>query len=236
MTVIVNLIRTRIPIYIILLALIPASSFGGKRNFFSRDENTNSNTFYGGLVGGINFSSVKGDAFSGYHKVGLNGGAVVYIRFTDYIGVSTELIFTQKGSKAREHSEDANGAGFTNNYDLNMNYVEVPVMLYIAPTCFNNKFHIRMGASYARLVNATEKAERDVPVNIDPTLYPFRKQDFDFKTDISYMFFQGWFVNFQYSHSLVSFRDMANVPPGYGYGFDGQEHSYFSLRVMHLIK
>jgi hypothetical protein len=235
--VIVQLMCTRLPIYIfLLLVLRPASCNARTRNFFSGNENSNSNTFYGGLVGGINFSAVKGDAFAGYHKVGWNGGAVVYVRFTDYVGVSAELIFSQKGSKAREYAEDANGVGYSNNYDLNMNYVELPVMLYIAPTCLNNKFHMRMGASYARLVTATEKAERGFPVNIDPSLYPFRKYDVDFKADFSYMFFEGWFVNFQYSYSLVSFRDIANVPPGYGYGLYGQEHTYFSLRVMRLIK
>jgi hypothetical protein len=42
-------------------------------------------TFYGGLVGGVNFTQLDGDNYAGYHKVGFNGGGIVYARFDEHL-------------------------------------------------------------------------------------------------------------------------------------------------------
>src|ERR1700744_4144942 len=57
-------------------------------------------TFKGGLVLGTNFTQVDGDTYYGYHKIGLNTGGMVYVHFTQLFGVSMELLYSQKGSRA----------------------------------------------------------------------------------------------------------------------------------------
>ena len=39
--------------------------------------------FYGGLIGGFNFSQVDGDNFAGYHKAGFNVGGVLYLKLAE---------------------------------------------------------------------------------------------------------------------------------------------------------
>ena len=203
-------------------------------NFFARDEESdNPRIFYGGLVAGGNFSQVDGDGFSGYHKAGLNFGATVYASFTSHFGASMELLYTQKGSRERNYTEDAAGVGYVNDYDLKMNYVEVPVLLrYYA----SNRLHYGAGISYAQLINSKETAITYAPVNLDTSLYAFHKNDIDFVADVNYEFYKGWFLNFRFNYSVRSIRDGNRIPENYGGGrFAGQYHNYFTLRLVYLI-
>jgi len=203
-------------------------------NFFARDEESdNPRVFFGGFTAGGNFSQVDGDGFTGYHKAGLNFGPVVYASFNGHFGASMELLYTQKGSRERNYTEDAAGVGYVNDYDLKMNYMEVPVLLrYYA----DNRLHYGVGVSYAQLINAKETAVTYAPVNLDTSAYSFHRNDLDFVADVNYEFYKGWFLNFRFNYSIRSIRDADHIPENYGRGrFSGQYQNYFTLRLTYLI-
>ncbi len=219
----------------ILYLLLALPFAAGAQNFFSTDDGANPQTFYGGFAAGFNFSQVDGDSYAGFHKVGFNGSGMVYVRFSDQVGLSFELGYSQKGSRVKQSATDMNGIGYLNDYTLKLNYAEVPLMLYFVPGG-DNKFHVRLGGYYARLITAKEEAIANYPVNIDPTLYPFKKQDIGYAAEVNYMFYKGWFLSGRYTYSITSVRDALSIPPGYGYGARGQFNNCFSLRLMHLVK
>lgn len=215
----------------LLLLMVPAVAHA--QNFFSTEEEGISRVFYGGFAGGLNFTQVDGDSYAGYHKVGLNAGGMVYVRFSDRVGLCLELAYSQKGARVKESGTNIYGVGYLNDYKLKLNYVEVPLMFYFVT---NSKVHIKLGASYARLFSSTEEAYANYQVNIDPALYTFRKQDISYTAEIDYMFYKGWFAGFRYTYSIASIRDADKIPVGYGFGAAGQFNNSFSLRLMHLLK
>lgn len=217
----------------LLLVLLPVAA--GAQNFFAGDEEGTTRLFYGGIAAGLNFSQVDGDSYAGYHKVGFNGGGMVYVRFSDRAGISLELAYSQKGARVKENAADIYGIGYLNDYNLKLNYAEVPLMFYFVAGN-NSRVHFKLGASYARLINASEEAVANYPVNLDPALYPFKKQDISYMGEINYMFYPGWFLSFRYTYSITSIRDAQYIPAGYGQGFAGQYNNLFSLRLMRLLK
>lgn len=217
----------------LLFAILPVAV--GAQSFFATGEDGTPRLFYGGVAAGLNFSQVDGDSYAGYNKVGFNGGGMVYVRFSDRVGISLELAYSQKGARVKQSTTDIYGVGYLNDYNLKLNYAEVPLMFYIVADN-NGKIHFRLGASYARLVNASEEAVANFPVNLDPALYPFKKQDISYIGEINYMFYQGWFLSFRYTYSITSIREAQHIPPGYGQGFAGQFNNLFSLRLMRLLK
>jgi hypothetical protein len=218
----------------LLFALLPVAA--GAQNYFATgDEDGAPRLFYGGVAAGLNFSQVDGDTYAGYHKVGLNAGGLVYVRFSDRVGISLELSYSQKGARVKQNATDIYGLPYLNDYNLKLNYAEVPLMFYFVAGP-DSKVHFKLGASYARLINASEVAVANYPVNLDPALYPFRKQDIGYVGEINYMFYQNWFLSFRYSYSITSIRDAQYIPAGYGQGAAGQFNNSFSLRLMRLVK
>lgn len=203
-------------------------------NFFAHDPQTdNQRVFYGGFTAGGNFSQVDGDGFTGYHKAGLNFGPIVYASFNGHFGASMELLYSQKGSRERNYTEDAAGVGYVNDYDLKMNYVEVPLMLrYYA----DNRLHFGAGVSYSQLINYKETAITYAPVNLDTSAYSFHRNDLCLAADVNYEFYKGWFLNFRFNYSIRSIRDADHIPENYGrVRFSGQYNNYFTLRLIYLI-
>ncbi len=188
-------------------------------------------TFYGGLVLGANFSTVEGDDYSGYHKVGLNGGLTVYVRIFKSIFGNVELLYSQKGSRgAKAASSIYTGLG-VERYYLDLNYVEIPFVInYMA----NDKWHGGIGASYAQLTGAKEDAYAAQPVYLKDNPSSFNTSDINFILNLGYQFGRSIYLNARYNYSLTTIRAPENVPVGFGAG-NNQYNSLFSLRVMYLI-
>ncbi|XZF12513.1 porin family protein [Chitinophagaceae bacterium MMS25-I14] len=219
--------------------LLPFTAFYAQaqtdvNNFFRVEDGAEPRVFYGGFTVGMNASQVDGDGFSGYHKAGLNLGPLVFARFTNHFGASMEMIYTQKGSRQRGITDDPTGSGLSeaNDYDLKMNYIEVPVLLrYFS----DKKIVAGAGISYARLINYKEEAITVAPVNLDPNLYPFHKSDVDVVADVNWGL-KGWYFGIRYAYSLASIRDGDRIPQGYGGGrFSGEYHNLFTLRLTYLF-
>ncbi len=162
-------------------------------------------TFFGGVVVGASFCQVDGDNFAGYHKVGFNGGGVMYVRLVDMLAFSTELLYVQKGSRAapKQLPQVIMASGQTiYKYDINLQYVEIPLMLN-----YFDKRNSNFGAgfAYARLLNSSEKATLGNGVVIENTK-PFRQNDFTFVLNGNLCLYKGLFANIRFQYSIVPIK------------------------------
>jgi hypothetical protein len=188
-------------------------------------------TFYGGLLAGVNFSQVDGDAYAGYHKVGFNVGGIVYTRFSEHLAGSLEILFSQKG--ARGHQVQAIGASdsFLTSYRINLNYAEIPVMLNYFD---RRKSHFGAGFSYSQLINGEEliQVTRGNQVSeVDASAYPFRKGDLNFIAGGNLHLVKGLFLNARFQYSLLSIRK-EHYP---GIGRSDQYNNMWAVRLMYLF-
>ena len=192
-------------------------------------------TFYGGLVGGVNFTQVDGDNYAGYHKVGFNAGAIVYTRFDEHLAASIEILYSQKG--ARGHKEQQVTGAYIQSYNVRLNYAEVPLQL-----CYfdRRRSHFGAGISIARLVNVKEEGEGRAaggPIPAEFDKYPFKKMDYNFIVGGSLHLVKGLFLNARFQYSLVPVRKGTigtDLPP-YFSGRGEQYNNCWTVRVMYLF-
>ena len=168
------------------------------------------NVFYGGLVGGLNFTQVDGDNFAGYHKVGFNAGAIVYARLDEHVAASMELLFSQKGSRSTLTQGILNGVYIT-DYKIKLNYAEVPILIN-----YFDKHHSHFGGglSFGQLASSSESITTVPNQNYDLSKYPFKKIDLNIVLNGNLHLYKGLFYNLRFQYSLISIRD--NIPTDNG--------------------
>lgn len=87
-----------------------------------------------GLKAGTNFSNVydtKGEEFDAEAKLGLAAGAFATIPIGKYFGIQPEILFSQKGFKAK-----GNLLGSTYDFTRTTNYIDVPLLIAVKPIEF----------------------------------------------------------------------------------------------------
>jgi len=106
--------------------------------------------FKGGIVGGFNIAQIEGDDAAGYNKIGLQAGLRVAIVLKEKMDLGIEMLFSQRGSAAR----NMNQGSFP--FKLTLNYVEVPVLFnymdWKAEDEDYYRLHFHGGFSYGRLI------------------------------------------------------------------------------------
>lgn len=224
----------RTTVAIIALTLLCKAASAQFVSIFDKDESDKGHTFFGGLACGANFSQVDGDGFEGYHHVGLHAGPLVYVRIKGSLFASMELLYAQKGSKARYITESSSLGPMVQGYDLKLNYVEIPVLAHYI---YRRRWAFGAGASYGRLLKSNESAFTDFPVNLHPEINYFHKDEWAGIAQLSYEFYRGWLVTMRYSYSLHSIRDGNRIPQGYGGGyFAGQYNNLWTLRLVYFFR
>lgn len=218
---------TRLFCFIAIL-LLPVTIWA--QNLFE-EKGQEPKTFSGALLTGLNFSQVDGDSYYGYHKVGLNAGAQVMAHFSRYMGLSMELLYSRKGSRAVTVTESPAWGTYVWKYYLDVNYVEVPVLLHLS----GSKYDFELGASFALLISSNEYVISDQPVAISPDANRFNTSDIDFTMGLTRKLYKHWFVNMRYQYSLTSIRPVERIPIGYSYGNRGQFNNLFNLRLEYVF-
>jgi hypothetical protein len=215
---------------VVILFLLSTNAFGQYRP----EDNPLFNgerKFTGGLVAGINACQVDGDYLNGYHKLGLNFGAVAYVSFTNKIAASLELLYSQKGSYSVSTIESPYFGTYFAKYSIHLNYAEVPVVFhyYITP-----RYHLGIGASYNVLISSKEMYN-DASFNtvIDSEVYPFNRHTFDALFSGSVVLWRGLMLNVRYQYSLTTIRKLQYIPSGLG--FENQKNNMFTFRFMYLF-
>ncbi len=178
-------------------------------------ENCQAQRFKGGLVGGFNFSQIDGDDMVGYHRFGLNGGGYVSAILSERWQLSTELLFSQRGSRLSA-TEPING-----RYDrIKLDLLEVPVLLNFVEW----KFHVQAGVSYGRVFNAqiVELSGLDVTDEIE-----LNENVFSLVLGATFFFTEKWGANFQWSRAFSDLQADEGNQDWYSKGI--------SIRALYLL-
>ena len=188
-------------------------------------------TFYGGVIAGMNFSQVDGDAYAGYHKAGFNVGGIVYTRFTERLAGSLEILFSQKGARGTQTQQIGRTDTFLTGYRINLNYAEIPVMLNYFD---RRRSHFGAGLSYSQLINGEELIQVQKGANgydLDASAYKFRKGDLNFVMAGNLHLTKGLFLNAKFQYSLLPIRK-THYP---GIGRAEQYNNLWVVRLMYLF-
>ena len=104
----------------------------------------------GELFLGGNITQVDGDECYRFRKPGVHAGAGALIPITNWMDVGLEVLFNQKGAYKGDSINPHLGL-YTGKYKLNLNYAEIPVMIYLT-----DKDRYSLGISYGRIVGLQE--------------------------------------------------------------------------------
>lgn len=157
---------------------------------------------------GMNMSQIEGDNAYGYHRLGLHGGlgaiVPVFQKNNFNFDIALEVAFNQRGSHQRQqYLEKENG--FTGEYDLYLNYLEVPLLFYFSD---KNLASIGIGASYGRLVGLKEYEHGKLTnVNLNyngPDKYNLN--DFCFLADAKIRIYDRLKLGVRFQYSLTEIR------------------------------
>ena len=114
--------------------------------------------FKGEVFAGGSMSQVDGDECFGYERIrGQVGAGVLWsLLDEDWLDLGLEIVYNPKGA-LRADTLKYNSGSFFGLYDLKLNYVEVPMMVYFTD---KHRYSVGVGASYGRLVGVSEKINK----------------------------------------------------------------------------
>ena len=106
----------------------------------------------GELFLGGNITQVDGDECYRFRKLGVHAGAGALIPVTSWMDIGLEVLFNQKGAYKGDSINQHLGL-YTGTYKLNLNYAEIPVMIYLTD---KDRYSLGVGVSYGRIVGLQE--------------------------------------------------------------------------------
>lgn len=159
--------------------------------------------FKGAVMGGMNISQVDGDEVVGFHRVGGHLGVAAILPINKF-DITLETVFNQKGAREKQQYQDTiNGYAYTGEYDLRLNYVEVPLMAHYTD---RERITAGLGFSWGRLVSLKEiEHGGNVPPYSDTI--EFNKNDFNILFDLQFRIYQRLKFNVRYAYSLTPIRE-----------------------------
>lgn len=151
------------------------------------------------LLGGMNLAQVDGDEVYGFYNPGLNLGVQAMAPLGNNFFLTVETNFNQKGAYQGRQSIDS----LTREYDLTLNYAEVPVILH-----YNDKNILTagLGFAYGRLLNATEIEHSGNRPPYTETK-EFNQHDWLALFDLQFRVYKRFYANFRYSYSVFPIRE-----------------------------
>ncbi|HTN16174.1 MAG TPA: porin family protein [Chitinophagaceae bacterium] len=200
-------------------------------NFFNKpDKNGQEKRFYGGVVLGINAAQIDGDTYAGYHKAGLNTGLAAYIKMSNKVVASVELLYSQKGARNVQVYNSPAVGSVPIMYNAKLNYAEIPVMIHYAAA---ERLHLGIGASYSRLISDKELMDSYTSGITNTLENTYRKQDYNYLVAVSYQLYNNFFARARYQYSIVSIRDAQKIPVEFG--TPRQFNNLFALQFVCLF-
>ncbi len=190
----------------IILLLIVGSSVNALAQKKKKKRKFNpKHRFNAGFVLGITASQIDGDGFSGYHKLGIQGGVRGIAKLTRYTDLAVEMLFLQKGSR------DPNSSVGKEYRKLTLNYIEVPVFLHLKTGEEGFRGSVDLGFSFGRLLNydIVEYTNRLKYTPFESVKDEFKRNDWSLV--IGGGFFYSDHLKFQIRHSIGLTRFYDNV-------------------------
>jgi Outer membrane protein beta-barrel domain len=156
--------------------------------------------FGGGLLAGMTASQVDGDTYSGYNKLGFQGGVFVSTDFQKNFGAQMEIRYAGKGAQKVTSPEDPEV------YKLTLHYIDLPLM---ATYTLKKKVVFDLGfvPGYLFAKNG-EDSGGPLPQEF---LVKFNKMDIAWLIGVNYRITKNIKVNFRYSYSLMSINDFTDT-------------------------
>ncbi|MGN0032936.1 MAG: outer membrane beta-barrel protein [Candidatus Limimorpha sp.] len=201
---------------------------------------TEAQIFLGEAFVGANICQVDGDMIMGYFKPGINVGlgviTPVWQKDNFSLDLSLEVVFNQKGAKQgvkyKDGVVDENGNILTGEYNLSMNYGEVPFMVYFTDKKFASA---GVGISYARLMKVKEY-EHGLPTNVTATSGEFDQNEYNILADVKIRVYKRLKFGFRYSYSLNSIRTREFFDlQGNSLGEKKQYNNLFTFRLTYVF-
>ena len=147
----------------------------------------------GGALVGLTASQIDGDAYRGYKKVGLQGGAWVRRMFTYTMGGQMELRYVQKGALKTADPTDPVYSR------TSLHYIDMPLM---AQWFYNQDVILELGVGPEVLISASIRDENgELP--IDPEFYRFTMSAI---AGVGYRFLDVMQVHFRFNYSIIPIR------------------------------
>ena len=192
---------------------------------------------------GFNLSQIDGDKAYGYKRIGIHGGlgvlVPVYSKGNFNIDASLEVVFNQRGSHQNPIYRDTlNGKPITGAYDVYLNYLEVPVMVYFTDKQITS---LGIGASYGRLVGLKEfEHGEETKVNLSyKGSDKFNLDDFCILVDLKFRIYERLKLGIRYQYSLGAIRtrdfDLVNGEPDLEWQDVKQYNNVITARLIYVF-
>ncbi len=161
--------------------------------------------FKGAVMGGMNISQVDGDEVVGYNKVGGHLGVAAILPINKF-DITLETVFNQKGAREKaqyDYYDSTLGYRYTGEYNLRLNYVEVPVLAHYTD---KERYTFGLGFSYGRLVS-TDETEHGGNVPPYSDTVPFKKNDYNVLVDLQVRIWKQLKFNARFAYSIAPIRE-----------------------------
>lgn len=167
-----------------------------------------SRRFIGGVIAGASFTQIDGDEAAGFNRLGLQTGLRVSAALHRRWWMTMEMLFSQKGSRAKITDNNP-------NIRVRANYLEVPI--YVTFLDWANetasgeeymKIHANLGFTYGYLIGGKAEGLGSSP---DVNSY-MGNSDFSIMAGASVQFNRHLGLDFRWTNSLLPMgpKDLRN--------------------------
>jgi hypothetical protein len=191
----------------------------------------NAQSFKGGILLGFTASQIDGDSYSGYDKLGLQGGVFITREILPYLDARFEIKYTSRGAR-NPASEDNIGS-----YLLTLHYVDLPVIAAFKVKNYGSA-DIGLVPGYMFAAGGEDDAGK-LPKDY---LVEFHKFDLGLLIGLSIRLTQKASVSLRYSYSIFSIRDLETAGAYYSwfgkiFGHSrGDFNNYLTLGINYNLK
>jgi Outer membrane protein beta-barrel domain len=157
--------------------------------------------FSASVVMGANVSQIDGDGEAGFNQLGLNLGGRANIYLAKRLDISTEILFSQKGSQSAFVRDQPR------NMQCRLNYVEIPLQINFKDWEIsdndNGNSYMRIvfgaGMTYGRLLGGSY-----VIGGVEQDMAQFKNSDISILFTGTAYINRHWGINLGWSRSLIS--------------------------------
>lgn len=169
---------------------------------------TQAQEFNFGLKGGVNLASISGDETDEVDGLtSFHAGVLAEILVSERFSIQPELIYSIQGAKA-EYSETFQGEIFEENYTMNLNYVNLPILFKYYIT---ENLSIEAGPQVGYLISADNEYEwteyGETGSETEDNLEYMNRIDLAAAAGLSYKFDFGVFLSARYNAGLSNIYD-----------------------------
>ena len=198
---------------------------------FSLPHSAVAQRFRGGLTGGLTAAQINGDSYSGFDKLGWQGGVFVETELMPVFDARLEIRYASRG--ARNPAEDDN----TGAYFLALHYIDLPVL---AALKIKKAGAVEIGLVPGYLFTLNGEKDNGILTGEDKAAY----HKFDLGTLLGFRVnITGKLaISFRYSYSIFSIRDLDSAGSYYSWfgqlfgHSQGDFNNYLSLGIHYQLK